>query len=262
MKQRVITAVIALIIFLPLLYLGGLPFDILVTLMGIVAMSEFLIMKKKLLVSFEAIVSFLLMLSILLPVFWSGFWTQDTLGGSFYLLALVMLVYTVISKNRFSFDDAGVLLLGGLYAGLGFRFMMLARAESLWMMLYALLIVWVTDSGAYLIGRKIGKNKLAPHISPNKTWEGSIGGSLSAVVIVGAYLYFVQAAFPYSFSTMLLWTLVFSVGGQLGDLIESAFKRHYGVKDSGKILPGHGGILDRFDSLLFVLPLMHFADLI
>ncbi len=262
MKQRVITAVIALIIFLPLLYLGGLPFDILVTLMGIVAMSEFLIMKKKLLVSFEAIVSFLLMLSILLPVFWAGFWSQDTLGGSFYLLALVMLVYTVISKNRFSFDDAGVLLLGGLYAGLGFRFMMLARAESLWMMLYALLIVWVTDSGAYLIGRKIGKNKLAPHISPNKTWEGSIGGSLSAVVIVGAYLYFVQAAFPYSFSTMLLWTLVFSVGGQLGDLIESAFKRHYGVKDSGKILPGHGGILDRFDSLLFVLPLMHFAGLI
>ena len=262
MKQRVITAVIALIIFLPLVYLGGIPFDILVTLMGIVAMSEFLIMKKKLLVSFEAIVSFLLMLSILLPVFWAGFWTQDTLGGSFYLLALVMLVYTVISKNRFSFDDAGVLLLGGLYAGLGFRFMMLARAESLWMMLYALLIVWVTDSGAYLIGRKIGKNKLAPHISPNKTWEGSIGGSLSAVVIVGAYLYFVQAAFPYSFSTMLLWTLVFSVGGQLGDLIESAFKRHYGVKDSGKILPGHGGILDRFDSLLFVLPLMHFAGLI
>lgn len=262
MKQRVITAVIALIIFLPLLYLGGLPFDVLVTLMGIVAMSEFLIMKKKLLVSFEAIISFLLILSILLSVFWAGFWTQDTLGGSFYLLALVMLVYTVISKNRFSFDDAGVLLLGGLYAGLGFRFMMLARAESLWMMLYALLIVWITDSGAYLIGRKIGKNKLAPHISPNKTWEGSIGGSLSAVVIVGAYLYFVQAAFPYSFSTMLLWTLVFSVGGQLGDLIESAFKRHYGVKDSGKILPGHGGILDRFDSLLFVLPLMHFAGLI
>lgn len=262
MKQRVITAVIALIVFLPLLYLGGLPFDILVTLMGIVAMSEFLIMKKKLLVSFEAIISFLLILSVLLPVFWAGFWTQDTLGGSFYLLALVMLVYTVISKNRFSFDDAGVLLLGGLYAGLGFRFMMLARAESLWMILYALLIVWITDSGAYLIGRKIGKNKLAPHISPNKTWEGSIGGSLSAVVIVGAYLYFVQGTFPYSFSTMLLWTLVFSVGGQLGDLIESAFKRHYGVKDSGKILPGHGGILDRFDSLLFVLPLMHFAGLI
>ncbi len=94
----------------------------------------------------------------------------------------------------------------------------------------------------------------------------SIGGTLSAVVIVGIYLYFVQAqfptSFPYDFTRMLLLTLVFSVGGQLGDLIESALKRYYGVKDSGKILPGHGGILDRFDSLLFVLPLMHFASLI
>lgn len=266
MKQRVITAVVALLVFLPLLYLGGLPFDILITVLGLVAMSEFLIMKKKLLVSVEAILSFLMMLAVLVPVFFEGFLTQGNLGGSFYFFALAMLVYTVFSKNRFSFDDAGVLVLGALYAGLGFRFMILARAESLWMMLYALLIVWITDSGAYLIGRKLGKHKLAPHVSPNKTWEGSIGGTLSAVVIVGIYLYFVQAqfptSFPYDFTRMLLLTLVFSVGGQLGDLIESALKRYYGVKDSGKILPGHGGILDRFDSLLFVLPLMHFAGLI
>ena len=266
MKQRVITAVVALLVFLPLLYLGGLPFDILITVLGLVAMSEFLIMKKKLLVSVEAILAFLMMLAVLVPVFFEGFLTQGNLGGSFYFFALAMLVYTVFSKNRFSFDDAGVLVLGALYAGLGFRFMILARAESLWMMLYALLIVWITDSGAYLIGRKLGKHKLAPHVSPNKTWEGSIGGTLSAVVIVGIYLYFVQAqfptSFPYDFTRMLLLTLVFSVGGQLGDLIESALKRYYGVKDSGKILPGHGGILDRFDSLLFVLPLMHFAGLI
>lgn len=266
MKQRVVTAVVALLIFLPLLYFGGLPFDILVVAMALIAMAEFLIMKKKLLVSFEALLSFLAIISVLVPVFWAGFLTQDTLGGSFYFVALLMLLYTVLSKNRFSFDDAGVLLLGALYAGLGFRFMILARAESLWMMLYALLIVWVTDSGAYLIGRKLGKNKLAPHISPNKTWEGSVGGTLSAVVLVGIYLFFVQnyipQAFAYNYQTMLLLTALFSIGGQLGDLIESAFKRYYGVKDSGKILPGHGGILDRFDSLLFVLPLMHFTGLI
>ena len=162
----------------------------------------------------------------------------------------------------FNFDDAGALVLGAVYAGFGFHFMIQARTESLWMLLYALLIVWITDSGAYLIGRKIGKHKLAPKISPNKTWEGSIGGTLAAVVIVGAYVFFMKPYFKYNFALMLILTLVFSIGGQFGDLIESAFKRHYGVKDSGKILPGHGGILDRFDSLLFVLPLMHFAGLI
>lgn len=140
--------------------------------------------------------------------------------------------------------------------------MMQARAQSVWVILYALLIVWITDSGAYLIGRKLGRHKLAPHVSPNKTWEGSIGGSLVSVIVVGLYLAFSPVKFAYGLPIMLLLTVVLSVGGQIGDLIESAFKRHYGVKDSGKILPGHGGILDRFDSLLFVLPLMHLFGLI
>ena len=145
---------------------------------------------------------------------------------------------------------------------MGFHLMMQARAQSVWVILYALLIVWITDSGAYLIGRKLGKHKLAPHVSPNKTWEGSIGGSLVSVIVVGLYLAFSPVKFAYGLPIMLLLTVVLSVGGQIGDLIESAFKRHYGVKDSGRILPGHGGILDRFDSLLFVLPLMHLFGLI
>ena len=150
---------------------------------------------------------------------------------------LALLIYTVFSKNRISFDDAGVTALGALYAGMGFHLMMQARAQSVWVILYALLIVWITDSGAYLIGRKLGKHKLAPHVSPNKTWEGSIGGSLVSVIVVGLYLAFSPVKFAYGLPIMLLLTVVLSVGGQIGDLIESAFKRHYGVKDSGKILP-------------------------
>ncbi|WP_178196567.1 phosphatidate cytidylyltransferase [Ligilactobacillus sp. Marseille-Q7487] len=264
MKQRVITAIVALIIFVPLLVIGGTAFNILVIAMGLVAMSEFLRMKKKLLVSPEAIISFLMIAALLVPEDWLSFLPkQITLLEILYIGLLCLLIHMVVSKNRFSFDDAGVLVLGALYAGFGFHYMLVARAQSWQMILYALLIVWITDSGAYMIGRKIGKNKLAPHISPNKTWEGSIGGTLSAVVLVGIYLYFFgnQAGF-YSLPVMLVLTLFFSIGGQLGDLIESAFKRHYGVKDSGNILPGHGGILDRFDSLLFVLPLLHFTGLI
>ncbi|MDK6810122.1 phosphatidate cytidylyltransferase [Ligilactobacillus agilis] len=263
MKQRVITAIVALIIFIPLLILGGTPFNLLVVAMGLIGMSEFLRMKKKLLVSPEAIIGFLAMASLLIPKTWLDFIPEQVTNlGIFYFFSLCLLLYTVFSKNRFSFDDAGVLILGSVYAGIGFGYMMHARAVSLWMLLYALLIVWLTDSGAYMIGRKLGKHKLAPHISPNKTWEGSIGGSLVAVVVVSCYLYFFPELHAYDSVTMIGLTLLYSVGGQLGDLVESAFKRYYGVKDSGNILPGHGGILDRFDSLLFVLPLMHFTGLI
>ncbi|MCP0886033.1 phosphatidate cytidylyltransferase [Ligilactobacillus sp. WILCCON 0076] len=263
MKQRVITAVVALIIFIPLLIVGGFAFNILVIAMGLVATSEFLRMRKKLLISTEAILSFLAMASLLIPIKWLDFVPEQMTNiGMFYFFVMCLLLYTVVSKNRFSFDDAGVLTLGMIYAGFGFNYMMAARENGLWILLYALLIVWITDSGAYMIGRKLGKHKLAPHISPNKTWEGSIGGTVVAVVLVGIYMYFFPQVQLYDYLTMLILTLLFSIGGQFGDLVESAFKRHYRVKDSGNILPGHGGILDRFDSLLFVLPLMHFAGII
>lgn len=261
MKQRVITAIVAMIIFVPLLICGGTPFSILVVAMGLVAMSEMLTMKKKLLVSPEAGLSFLMMAGMLVPDSWLRVIPGITHLDLLYFFALILLLYTVASKNRFSFDDAGALVLCAVYAGLGFHYMIAARNVGLTTILYGLLIVWITDSGAYMIGRQIGKHKLAPKMSPNKTWEGSIGGTVATVILVGIYLFF----FPlkkYSLPVMLLLTLVLSVAGQIGDLVESAFKRHYGVKDSGKILPGHGGILDRFDSLLFVLPLMHLFGLI
>ncbi|MDZ7835398.1 MAG: phosphatidate cytidylyltransferase [Alkalibacterium sp.] len=117
-----------------------------------------------------------------------------------------------------------------------------------------LLVIWATDTGAYLIGRKIGKTKLAPTISPNKTIEGSLGGTILASAFAFAYLLY----FPQSeslFSSFFLMVVI-SVTGQIGDLLESKIKREYHVKDSGHLLPGHGGILDRFDSLLLVLNML------
>ena len=263
MKQRVITAVVALLIFIPLLIIGGTPFNILVITMGIVAMTEFASMKKLFLISPAAFISYLAIASILVPRSWLHFLPHGEGYMDLFLVFLMcLLAFTVMSKNLFNFDDAGALILGAIYVGFGFHFMITARAESFWMILYALLIVWTTDSGAYLIGRKFGKHKLAPMISPSKTWEGSVGGTLASMIIVGLYVFFFHTHFKYNVVLMIILTLIFSIGGQFGDLVESAFKRHYGVKDSGKILPGHGGILDRFDSLLFVLPLMHFAGLI
>ena len=124
-----------------------------------------------------------------------------------------------------------------------------------------MLIVWLTDSGAYLFGRKLGKHKLAPRVSPNKTWEGSICGTLLATVVLAVYLYFFPVGY-HNWGLMVFLTLLLSILGQFGDLVESALKRFYGVKDSGKILPGHGGILDRFDSMLLVMPALYLLGII
>lgn len=113
---------------------------------------------------------------------------------------------------------------------------------------------WVMDAAAYLVGRKIGKHKLAPKISPGKTVEGSVAGLLGAVLFVGALGWWV--GLPVWSAALLGVTL--GVVGQLGDLFESWLKRRAGVKDSGALLPGHGGVLDRFDSLLFVAPVAYY----
>ena len=112
-------------------------------------------------------------------------------------------------------------------------------------------LVWTNDSFAYIIGSRIGKTKLFERISPNKTWEGTIGGAIGAIIMAWVLsLYF-------SDFTMVEWVslaLVAAIFGTMGDLVESMMKRSLGVKDSGSLLPGHGGMLDRFDAFIFAIP--------
>ena len=123
-------------------------------------------------------------------------------------------------------------------------------------------VLFATDSAAYLTGVNFGKHKLAPRVSPNKSIEGFVGGILGAVLITVLFMLVDSTvALPYGIYRMSLFAAFFSVAGQFGDLIESAMKRHFGVKDSGKFIPGHGGVLDRFDSMLVVFPMMHLFGL-
>lgn len=261
MKQRVITAVIALAIFIPLIVYGGLPLTIAALVLGLVALDEILIMKKMLLVSFEAIISNLGLILLVVPDNWLN-WLPGGLDRHFifYIIVMMIVLHTVIKKKRFTFDDAGVLTLAMLYIGTGFHYFVSARTDGFTTLLFGMLIVWLTDSGAYIIGKQFGKHKLAPRISPNKTWEGSIGGTLAATIILAVYLWFFPVG--YDWGVMVILTLLLSIIGQFGDLIESALKRFYGVKDSGNILPGHGGILDRFDSMLLVMPCLYLLGII
>ncbi len=261
LKQRVITAVVALIIFIPIVFLGGTLIEIAALALAVVAMSEVLIMKRILLVTPEAIISILGTLFLVAPKSWMhDLPSQINTPFVSLIFAIALMVRVVFSKNRFNFDDAGVLTLTMLYIGFGFNMFVQARTVGLGMLMYLLLTVWSTDSGAYLVGRKIGKTKLAPQISPNKTWEGSIGGTVVAIIV--GIIFSVTGLIHYGILATILMTLFLSIAGQLGDLVESSLKRYYGVKDSGRILPGHGGILDRFDSLLLVLPMAYLLGLL
>lgn len=261
LKQRVITAVVALIIFIPIVFLGGTLIEIAALALAVVAMSEVLIMKRILLVTPEAIISILGTLFLVAPKSWMhDLPSQINTPFVSLIFAIALMVRVVFSKNRFNFDDAGVLTLTMLYIGFGFNMFVQARTVGLGMLMYLLLTVWSTDSGAYLVGRKIGKTKLAPQISPNKTWEGSIGGTIVAVIV--GIIFSITGLIHYGILATILMTLFLSIAGQLGDLVESSLKRYYGVKDSGRILPGHGGILDRFDSLLLVLPMAYLLGLL
>lgn len=248
-------------LFIPIVVYGGLPLSILLYVAGTIGLYELLRMKNIHMYSIPSILSILLLWITLIP----GAYVHilDTIGFSktelTFIIILLLLTYTVISKNKFTFDDSAFLLLATMYVGMGFYYFLETREEGLMYIFFTLLVIWSTDSGAYFIGKSIGKKKLWPEISPNKTVEGFLGGIASA--IVAGVIFQVFDLLPVSFGVIIVTAMAVSIFGQLGDLVESAFKRHYDVKDSGKILPGHGGVLDRFDSLLFALPILHFLHL-
>jgi phosphatidate cytidylyltransferase len=170
-----------------------------------------------------------------------------------------------LSKNRTTIDQIALLFIGVFYIGFGFRYMIETRTgpDGLFWTFFVTLCIWTADAGAYFSGRifgKNGKNKLWPEISPNKTVEGAVGG---IVITVAAALCF-HFARPelLDMGRAAALGVIISVVGMMGDLIQSAYKRVKGIKDTGNLLPGHGGILDRTDSWLIVFPFLHLLTLL
>ena len=125
-------------------------------------------------------------------------------------------------------------------------------AEGPKLLLFALVITWAGDTAAYFVGRAIGKHPLASHISPKKTWEGSLGSMVGSLIVAWAFHYWIRMPIGH----LLAMAVIGNVAGQMGDLLESAYKRSAGVKDSGGLLPGHGGVLDRIDALILCIPVI------
>ncbi len=203
----------------------------------------------------------------------SFFW-PDKLLTAVGALSLAMLVFCA-----FASPIAGVLQQSAtavfclLYTGLTLISLPMLRSseDGKWLVTFLLCVVWAGDITALYVGRSLGRRKLAPHLSPNKTWEGAAGSVAGSLLVTGLLVVLsrelvkhdvVALAFPGSVGYWLVVAVVVNVAAQVGDLAESALKRSAGVKDSGTLLPGHGGMLDRIDALLLAAPVLWYAQII
>lgn len=262
MQTRIVTGVFAGALFLAMLWLGGYWYAGLISLLAIIGYDEYLRLNGLKRNEWMMVAGFVGMALIISPAldFAVDWFTTDVLV---WFLMFVLLAITVFSKNRVTLDHAALVFIGAVYLGFGFRWMIgtrLVEPDGLFWTLLVFLCIWGTDSGAYFTGKWVGRTKLWPAISPNKTVEGALGGVLIAVVIaIGFHLYRPELL---TVGHAILLGVVIAVVGQIGDLIQSAYKRIRNVKDSGTLLPGHGGVLDRTDSWLIVFPLVNLIGLI
>ncbi|MGV3488282.1 MAG: phosphatidate cytidylyltransferase [Tuberibacillus sp.] len=256
MKERIITGVVAGALFLALLYIGHLPFSLLITLIACISFHELIAMTKSEKVLFAEVLGVITVIFLVLHDQLDDYLNLSMID-LWLVLTVLLLLTSVFTNNKFHYGQAAFVSFSAFYIGLSFHYFVLARENGLGVILFILILVWTTDSGAYFVGRKLGKHKLAPHISPNKTIEGMVGGVVLAIVAAIIFQSIAGVTELDSMVKLLGVAILISIFGQLGDLAESGLKRHFDIKDSGKILPGHGGLLDRFDSFIFILPILH-----
>lgn len=258
MKTRIIAAAVFLpLLLVVILALPAVCTGILVGLMAAVGAYEFLWRTK--LVKQPRLVAYSVIVAALVPV-WCCL-GQDPLWGSVGLLAFscVLFAELLLSKAKLPVQSIALCFIGGIL--LPYFLSALVRLRVLpagkFYILIPFVLAFLSDSGAYFAGCAFGKHKLAPTISPNKTVEGVAGGVLGAVV--GMCLFCLVAGIGFRKEVKYLFALIYGIvgsfAGVFGDLCFSAVKRQTGIKDYGNLIPGHGGILDRFDSVMIVAPL-------
>ncbi|WP_458119140.1 phosphatidate cytidylyltransferase [Paenibacillus sp. Z6-24] len=259
MKERIITGIIAAAVYVSFCLLGGYAYQGLILAMALIGYYEFVTMTKAAPFGAPAVIGYISVAYMLFPWTLMNLTPPLSVDHSLWIAMLLLLSITVISKNSLDIKQMALLFIGAFYIGTGFAYIAYTRqapdGHGLYWTFMLLASIWASDIGAYFTGKALGKRKLWPSISPNKTIEGAIGGIFFAIMVAVVFSLMSPMLFP-------LWNAILigvaaSIIGQMGDLIQSAYKRIYGIKDSGKILPGHGGILDRCDSWLMVFPFVH-----
>lgn len=264
--KRIITGIIGIILTVYIVHFGNWLFGGAVLILALTAWHEFCKAFRHMDTKLWYGVG-LLAIAFLVGCAWIG--SMEDAVAVILLTTLMVLGKAVLTHRKFTIQEACVTVTGIFYIGLSFAHLILLRwmdsganvqgtfgemslgSSLVWV---AFIGTWANDTFAFFVGSAFGKHKLCPEISPGKTREGFIGGIAGTVLCsVGLGVMF-QFSLPY----LAVLGVLIAVAATIGDLVESSFKRLTGIKDSGQILPGHGGVLDRFDSILFTVPLVYY----
>lgn len=253
MWQRIKTAVILIIIVGVALFASDTPW-LFVPLLAVgvtIAAHEWtkLMPAQRKPMHFVLLVLLLTMISLLFPKMWLIWWLMSV------VIWLMALAWVWQYPTRTQWYGRRLMTMGVIILTAAITAMFYLWQQSPWWLMYVFILVWCADSGAYFVGRKFGKTKMAPNVSPNKTMQGLYGG---LTVGMGVALFISMYWLKYIGSVLLVFMLLSAMtimASVLGDLFESMLKRRAGIKDSGTVLPGHGGVLDRIDSLLSATPI-------
>ena len=256
MKKRILSAIILIAVFVPFLIIGGKAFAIFMAILSAGGLYELIHVRedKK---EFPFIVK---LFAYMIVIFFTTRninsiifeFNLDYRVMSLIIFAFLSPIVFINNNKKYNLNDALFLVGSVLFVGLSFNLITIVRNFDIAYIIYLLLITTITDTFALFTGMLIGKRKIAPLISPNKTLEGCLGGLIMGTFVATTF-YMTIINPKTSLVLVILITALFSVIGQIGDLIFSAIKRYYDKKDFSDLIPGHGGILDRFDSLIFVI---------
>jgi phosphatidate cytidylyltransferase len=270
--QRVITAVVLIPVVLAVIFLSPrLPLLLMGVIFAVAALAlwEFLGLADAMGARTPRVVVLVCLAVLLLAVFRRPDLTAPFLGALALALFIVCAFRSPVNRVL---PDTAYSVFGLIYIGLSMSSLYLLSTQDNGpsLLLFLVLVVWSGDIAALYIGRAFGKRRLAPMLSPNKTWEGTIASVAGSVAITALLLWVAQVLSAHSVEALFYpgteahWlglAAIVNLGAQVGDLVESAIKRGAGVKDSGHLLPGHGGMLDRVDALLLAAPLLWYAQL-
>ena len=270
LTKRSIVAAFGIPVIVLLIYLGSYYFTVAVTFLSTVTLWEFykIVEKKGAKPNKFWGLTFNIVLTLSSYFLFSNQHYNEILFAESLIFIVGALSLQLISKNHNAIMNISATIGGSAYITLFFICLIAVReydyfgyiyygqppAFDSMILVYSFIVsVWICDTAAYLFGRKFGRHKLMPHVSPKKSWEGAVAGFFGSVVTMVLINYFTD---NLDFAHSLMIGIIVGIGGQIGDLAESQLKRDAGVKDSSGILPGHGGFLDRFDSILFVSPII------